>query len=46
VTDGTGTVWTCVALHTAPVPIWTHALTPAFTFNGTATYAGSYTITY
>ena len=45
VTDG-GATWTCVALSTAPVPMWTHALTVPFAFNGTATYAGSYTITY
>ncbi|MGA8059978.1 MAG: hypothetical protein WB999_17160 [Candidatus Binataceae bacterium] len=43
--DG-GVVWTLVALHTAPAPMLAHAVVPAFAFNGTANYQGTWTFTF
>lgn len=43
--DG-GAVWTLVALHTAPSPMLAHAVVPAFAFNGTANYQGTWTFTF
>jgi hypothetical protein len=39
-------VWTLVALHTAPAPMLAHAVVPAFAFNGTANYQGTWTFTF
>ena len=39
-------VWTLVALHTAPGPMLAHALVPAFAFNGSADYQGTWTFTF
>jgi hypothetical protein len=44
-TDDTA-VWTLVALHTAPAPMLAHAVVPAFVFNGTANYQGTWTFTF
>lgn len=44
-TDGSA-VWTLVALHTAPGPMLAHALVPAFAFNGSADYQGTWTFTF
>lgn len=43
--DGAAT-WTLVALHTAPVPMLAHAVVPAFAFNGSANYQGTWTFTF
>jgi hypothetical protein len=43
--DGTA-VWTLVALHTAPTPMLAHAVVPAFAFNGTANYQGTWSFTF
>jgi hypothetical protein len=43
--DGTA-VWTLVALHTAPSPMLAHAVVPAFAFNGSADYQGTWTFTF
>jgi hypothetical protein len=43
--DGSA-VWTLVALHTAPTPMLAHAVVPAFAFNGTANYQGTWTFTF
>jgi hypothetical protein len=43
--DGSA-VWTLVALHTAPAPMLAHAVVPAFAFNGTANYQGTWTFTF
>lgn len=39
-------VWTVVALHTAPAPMLAHAVVPAFSFNGSANYQGTWTFTF
>jgi hypothetical protein len=39
-------VWTLVALHTAPAPMLAHAVVPAFAFNGSANYQGTWTFTF
>jgi len=39
-------VWTVVALHTAPAPMLAHAVVPAFAFNGSANYQGTWTFTF
>ncbi len=39
-------VWTLVALHAAPAPMLAHAVVPAFAFNGTADYQGTWTFTF
>jgi hypothetical protein len=39
-------VWTAVALHTAPAPMLAHAAVPAFVFNGSANYQGTWTFTF
>ncbi len=44
-TDGS-VVWTLVALHTAPGPMLAHAVVPAFAFNGSANYQGTWTFTF
>jgi hypothetical protein len=44
-TDGAA-VWTLVALHTAPAPMLAHTVVPAFVFNGTANYQGTWTFTF
>jgi hypothetical protein len=43
--DNTAT-WTMEAAHTAPAGMWTHALVPSFSFNGTSNYSGTYTLTF
>jgi hypothetical protein len=43
--DG-GAVWTLVALHTAPSPMLARVVVPAFAFNGTANYEGTWTFTF
>jgi hypothetical protein len=44
-TDGTVT-WTLVALHTAPGPMIAHVIVPAFPYNGTSQYSGTWTLTF
>lgn len=44
-TDGSA-VWTLVALHTAPGPMLARALVPAFLFDGSANYQGTWTFTF
>jgi hypothetical protein len=39
-------VWALVALHSAPAPMLAHAVVPAFAFNGTANYQGTWTFTF
>lgn len=43
--DGSA-IWTLVALHTAPGPMLAHALVPAFLFDGSANYQGTWTFTF
>lgn len=43
--DGSA-VWTLVAMHTAPGPMLAHALVPAFAFDGSADYQGTWTFTF
>lgn len=43
--DGSA-VWTLIALHTAPAPMLAHAVVPAFAFNGSANYQGTWTFTF
>ena len=46
-TTGDGSaVWTLVAMHTAPSPMLAHAVVPAFLFNGSADYQGTWTFTF
>jgi hypothetical protein len=45
-TNDGGAVWTLVALHTAPSPMLAHAIVPAFAFNGSANYQGTWTFTF
>lgn len=44
-TDGSA-AWTLVAMHTAPAPMLAHAVVPAFSFNGSANYQGTWTFTF
>lgn len=44
-TDGSA-IWTLVALHTAPGPMLARALVPAFLFDGSANYQGTWTFTF
>ena len=37
-------VWTLVALHTAPTPMFSHLLVPSFPYTGGATFSGTYTV--
>jgi hypothetical protein len=43
--DGSA-IWTLAALHSAPTPMLAHAVVPAFAFNGTANYQGTWTFTF
>lgn len=43
--DGTVT-WTLAALHTAPGPMIAHVSVPAFPYNGTSQYSGTWTLTF
>lgn len=43
--DGSA-VWTLAALHSAPAPMLARAVVPAFAFNGTANYQGTWTFTF
>ena len=46
-TTGDGSaVWTAVALHAAPSPMLAHAAVPAFAFDGSANYQGTWTFTF
>jgi hypothetical protein len=38
--------WSLIALHAAPAPMLAHAVVPAFVFNGTANYQGTWTFTF
>lgn len=44
-TDGS-VVWTLVALNAPPGPMLAHAVVPAFAFNGSANYQGTWTFTF
>lgn len=44
-TDGT-VVWTLITLHTAPGPLIAHVSVPAFAYNGTGNYSGTWTLTF
>jgi hypothetical protein len=39
-------VWTLSALHTAPGPMIAHVVVPAFPYNGTSQYSGTWTLTF
>jgi hypothetical protein len=39
-------IWSLVALHTVPGPMLAHAAVPAFAFNGSADYQGTWTFTF
>jgi hypothetical protein len=41
--DG-GVTWTLVALHTAPVPMISHVVVPAFPYTGTGNFSGVWTV--
>ena len=43
--DGSA-VWTLSALHTAPGPMIAHVSVPAFPYNGTSQYSGTWTLTF
>jgi hypothetical protein len=44
-TDGT-VIWTLAALHVAPGPMIAHVTVPAFPYNGTSQYSGTWTLTF
>jgi hypothetical protein len=43
--DGSA-VWTLAALHSAPAPMIAHVEVPAFPYNGTSQYSGTWTLTF
>ncbi|HUN58024.1 MAG TPA: hypothetical protein VMU41_07905 [Candidatus Binataceae bacterium] len=43
--DGSA-VWTLAALHSAPGPMIAHVKVPAFPYNGTSQYSGTWTLTF
>ena len=43
--DGTA-IWTLIALHIAPGPLIAHVSVPAFAYNGTGNYSGTWTLTF
>jgi hypothetical protein len=45
-TTDNSVTWTLIAGGVVPVPMWSHALVPSFTFTGAANYVGSWTITF
>ncbi len=45
-TTDASVVWTLVALNTPPGPMLAHAVVPAFAFNGSANYQGTWTFTF
>jgi hypothetical protein len=42
--DASPLVWTLVALHTAPTPMISHLVVPAFPYTGGGNYSGTYTV--
>jgi hypothetical protein len=44
-TDGSA-IWALIALHTAPGPMIAHVSVPAFTYNGSGNYSGTWTLTF
>lgn len=38
--DASPLVWTCVALHTAPIPMISHVAVPLFPYTGTGNFSG------
>jgi hypothetical protein len=45
-TNDGSVVWTLVALHSAPSPMIAHVEVPAFPYNGTSQYSGTWTLTF
>jgi hypothetical protein len=44
-TDGSA-IWTLIARHTAPGPMIAHVSVPAFAYNGSGNYSGTWTLTF